>query len=46
VQVAAVTGLEASFNTMPSGATVQVEVRGANAAGDGPFSVSRQTVVA
>src|SRR5207253_3105518 len=45
VRITTVTGLQATFNTVPSGATVEVEVRGINEAGDGPFSAVRQIVV-
>ena len=45
VRVTTVDGLVASFNTVPRGATIEVEVRSVNGAGDGPFSVAWQLVV-
>ena len=37
--------LEATINTMPSGATVLVELRAVNNAGESPFSEAHQIVV-
>jgi hypothetical protein len=37
--------LEATINTMPSGATVLVELRAVNDAGESPFSEAYQIVV-
>jgi len=40
-----VTGLEATLNTIPSGSTVEVELRAVNNAGESPFSEAHQIVV-
>lgn len=45
VHVTTVPGLEATFNTVPSGATVSVEVRAVNDAGESAFTAPQQIVV-